>query len=61
MKQNLVKAICPACRNKIFSIIGWVKIINKKAVPDNLPEENCPECALDAFNKIRLGAPVIVL
>ena len=25
--------------------MGWVKIINRNAVPDNLPEENCPECA----------------
>ena len=61
MKQNLFKAICPVCRNKILSIMGWMKIINRNAVPDNLPEENCPECALDVFNKIRLGAPLIIL
>ena len=41
--------------------MGWMKIINRNAVPDNLPEENCPECALDVFNKIRLGAPLIIL
>ena len=61
MKQNLFKAVCPNCKEKVLNIMGWVKIVNKKVVPDNLPEENCPECALDAFNKIRLGRALIIL
>ena len=61
MEQNLFTVICPVCRNKIRSIMGWVKIINRNAIPDNLPEGNCPECALDALNKIRFSAPLIIL
>lgn len=43
MEQNLIKAVCPDC-GKVKNIIGWVKVVNKEAIPANLPEELCPEC-----------------
>lgn len=56
MRQSLFKAICPDCGNKVKNIIKWVDIVDRKAIPDNLPEESCPECTLDKTNKI-LFAP----
>ena len=61
MKQNLFKAVCPVCEEKIQSLAGWIKIINKEVIPAGLREERCPECVLDEANKIRLGAPLVVL
>lgn len=49
MKQNLFKAICPDCGEKIKNIIGWVKIVNRNVVPTGLPEERCPDCLLEAL------------
>jgi len=61
MKQNLFKAVCPVCEKKAKSIMDWVKIVNKDALPSGLAEEKCPECVLDEINKIRLGTPLVVL
>ena len=61
MKQNLFKAVCPICEKRAKSIMGWVKIVNKNVLPSGLAEEKCPECVLDEANKIRLGAPLVVL
>ena len=63
LKQNLFKAICPVCRNKVLSIMGWVKIINKNVLPDNLPEERCPDCLLEVLkeNTHKQAPPLIVI
>ena len=29
---------------------GWVVVVNKKALPDNLPAECCPSCLLNVVN-----------
>jgi len=42
---------CPSCERTRFKTLkseqSWEKVKNKKALPDNLPEETCPSCLLD--------------
>jgi len=63
LKQSLFKAICPVCGEKVQSIIGWVKIINREVVPVGLREERCPECVLEVLknNSDKQAMPLIVI
>ena len=56
--QNLIVAFCKCGMVKLIGR-NWTHAKNKKALPVNLPEEECPSCTLDIINKT--NEPIIVI